>query len=108
MVQMRDRRDVLVLLCSLLNTAMNASSAHHGIGAMAARLPYNHLVMKGEDTRTNLATLCLQVLCALLDFQSGTARDKVKGTDENRTTAPTARTNAFRYFLMKLVSVDKL
>ncbi|KAI5899994.1 uncharacterized protein SCHCODRAFT_02025788 [Schizophyllum commune H4-8] len=102
MVQMRDRRDVLVLLCSLLNTAMNASSAHHGIGAMAARLPYNHLVMKGEDTRTNLATLCLQVLCALLDFQSGTARDKAKGTDENRTTAPTARTNAFRYFLMKL------
>ncbi|KAL1742803.1 high-temperature-induced dauer-formation protein-domain-containing protein [Schizophyllum fasciatum] len=102
LVQRRDRRDILVLLCSLLNTALNASSGHHGIGAMAARLPYNHLVMKGEDTRSNLAMLCLQVLCALLDFQSGTARDKTKGTEESRTTAPTARTNAFRYFLMKL------
>lgn len=102
MVQTRDRRDVLVILCSLLNTAMNASSPNNGIGAMAARLPYNHLVMKGEDARLTLGTLCLQVLCALLDFQSGSARDKAKGTDENRTVAPTARTNAFRYFLMKL------
>ncbi|RDB24171.1 Protein HID1 [Hypsizygus marmoreus] len=107
LVQKMPRRDVLTLLCSLLNTAMNSSSSHDNsiggmAGSMAGKLPYNHLVFKGEDPRSTLVTTCFQVLCALLDFQSGSARDAVTGTGESQTSSPTARTNAFRYFLVKL------
>jgi len=77
---------------------MNSTApAETGIGAMAGKLPYNHLVFKGDDPRAKLVGMCLQVLCVLLDFQSGTARD----IEES---GPTPKTNAFRYFLMKLVS----
>ncbi|KAJ6623397.1 high-temperature-induced dauer-formation protein-domain-containing protein [Mycena sp. CBHHK59/15] len=102
-VQKTPRRDVLTVLCSLLNTAMNSPlTATTSLGGMAGKLPYNHLVFKGEDPRSNLVGICLQVLCVLLDFQSGPARDKQAGIDENTSSAPTARTNSFRYFLMKL------
>ena len=108
LVQKTARRDVLTILCSLLNTAMNSSTAQDmSLGAMAGKLPYNHLVFKGEDPRINLVGICFQVLCVLLDFQSGAARDIVTGSGETQTSAPTARTNAFRYFLMKLVSYRK-
>ncbi|KAJ6455814.1 high-temperature-induced dauer-formation protein-domain-containing protein [Mycena sanguinolenta] len=101
LVQKTPRRDVLTILCSLLNTAMNSPQAiPTNLAGMAGKvLPYNHLVFKGEDPRSNLVGICLQTLCVLLDFQSGLARDKLTTNDE---TAPTARTNAFRYFLMKL------
>ncbi|KAJ3548434.1 hypothetical protein NMY22_g1266 [Coprinellus aureogranulatus] len=101
-VQKIPRRDVLTILCSLLNTAMHgtAHSSDLSIGAVAGKLPYNHLVFKGEDPRVKLVGICFQVLCVLLDFQSGTAKDI--GSQEERTAAPTAKTNAFRYFLMKL------
>ncbi|KAH9946300.1 high-temperature-induced dauer-formation protein-domain-containing protein [Epithele typhae] len=100
-VQTLPRRDVLTVLCSLMNTAMNAShpppspvNVVGAVGAVAGRLPYNHLLLKGEDPRTSLISLCFQVLCVLLDFQSGPARDDAGG--------PTAKTNAFRYFIAKL------
>jgi len=69
------------------------------VATIAGKLPYNHLVFKGEDPRITLITTCLQVLCVLLDFQSGIARDSV--VDGN--SVPSAKTNAFRYFIMKLV-----
>ncbi|KAJ7905266.1 high-temperature-induced dauer-formation protein-domain-containing protein [Mycena olivaceomarginata] len=94
-VQKTPRRDVLTVLCSLLNTAMNSPLA-------GKVLPYNHLVFKGEDPRSNLVGICLQVLSVLLDFQSGSARDNLTPNDEANPSVPTARTNAFRYFLMKL------
>ncbi|KAK0503006.1 high-temperature-induced dauer-formation protein-domain-containing protein [Armillaria luteobubalina] len=97
LVQKTPRRDVLTILCSLLNTAMNSASI-----SMAGRLPYNHLVFKGEDPRSTLVGICLQVLIATLDFQSGEARDITAGTSENQTSVPIAKTNSFRYFLMKL------
>jgi len=101
LVQKMPRRDVLTILCSLLNTAMNSSTTDTiTIGTIAGKLPYNHLVFKGEDPRTTLITTCLQVLCVLLDFQSGTARDPVASGHPS----PSAKTNAFRYFIMKLVS----
>ncbi|KAM6500834.1 High-temperature-induced dauer-formation domain containing protein [Amanita muscaria] len=102
LVQKMPRRKVLTLLCSLLNTAMNTSSTNDkSFGSMAGRLPYNHLVFKGEDHRTTLLGLCLQVLCILLDFQSGSARDKAAdGSDP--CALPTPRTNVYRYFVMKL------
>lgn len=105
LVQKLPRRDVLTLLCSLLNTAMNSPQAQPiTINSMAGKLPYNHLVFKGEDPRVNLVAICFEVLVVLLDFQSGSARDVVVGTNEQQMSAPTARTNEFRYFLMKLVS----
>ncbi|KAF5370556.1 hypothetical protein D9758_001832 [Tetrapyrgos nigripes] len=104
LVQKLPRRDVLTVLCSLLNTAMNSSSGPHSssIGAMAGKLPYNHLVFKGEDPQVNLAATCFEVLVVLLDFQSSSARDVLTGEGELQSSSPTARTNAFRYFLMKL------
>lgn len=104
LVQKTPRRDVLTLLCSLLNVALNpTTNQEYGISSMAGKLPYNHLVFKAEDPRTNLIGTCLQVLCTLLDFQSGSARDTVTGSGDTQASAPTSKTNAFRYFLMKLV-----
>ncbi|GJE86851.1 high-temperature-induced dauer-formation protein-domain-containing protein [Phanerochaete sordida] len=101
-VQHTPRRDVLTILCSLLNTAMNAArpASNYLMGGVAGKLPYNHLVFKGEDPKATLVGMCLQVLCVLLDFQSGSARDNNAADAESST--PTARTNAFRYFVMKL------
>jgi len=73
------------------------------IASVAGKVPYNHLVFKGEDSRTALVGMCLQVLCALLDFQSGPARDIVSEGGDAASSSPTAQTNAFRYFLAKLV-----
>lgn len=102
-VQKSQRRDVLTILCSLLNTAMNASqsSSTTVIGGVAGRLPYNHLVFKGEDSRANLVSVCFQVLCVVLDFQSGSARDVPTG--DPHANAPALKTNAFRHFLAKVV-----
>ena len=103
LVQKTRRRDVLTVLCSLLNTVMNSPQSHAtGIGSVTGKLPYNHLVFKGEDPKTTLVGTCFQVLCAILDFQSGNARDAVSN-GETQSFAPTPRTNAFRYFLAKLV-----
>ncbi|KAG6861725.1 hypothetical protein C0995_012729 [Termitomyces sp. Mi166 len=103
LVQKIPRRDVLTLLCSLLNTAMNSSISHDTTlggmaGSVAGKIPYNHLVFKGGDPKSTLVSTCFQVLCVLLDFQSGNARDITTSGEP----VPTARTNAFRYFLMKL------
>lgn len=102
-VQKSQRRDVLTILCSLLNTAMNAlqPSSTTVIGGVAGRLPYNHLVFKGEDPRANLVSVCFQVLCVVLDFQSGSARDAP--TSDPLVNAPALKTNAFRHFLAKVV-----
>lgn len=70
------------------------------IGGVTGRLPYNHLVFKGEDPREVLVIVCLQILCVLVDCQSGSARDI---TFPNGESAPTIKTNAFRYYLAKLV-----
>ncbi|PCH38345.1 hypothetical protein WOLCODRAFT_96951 [Wolfiporia cocos MD-104 SS10] len=102
-VQRTPRRHVLSVLCSLLNTCMNTNAGSANIvGTVAGRLPYNHLVFKGEDLRSTLVATCLQVLCVLLDFQSGSARDGVTNGETGPSSAPTARTNAFRYFVEKL------
>ncbi|CAL1704126.1 unnamed protein product [Somion occarium] len=103
-VQNTPRRDVLTILCSLINTAMNSSlgSNNHLMSGVTGRLPYNHLVFKGEDSRANLVSTCFQVLLVLLDFQSGSGRDVVTTHGENQMTGPTSRSNAFRYFIAKL------
>lgn len=99
-VQKTPRRHVLAVLCSLINTAYRRDS-RNSLATMKEKLPYNHLVFKAQDPKNHLVSLCLQVLCAVLDFQSGTARDKT--TSATDTPMPTARTNAFRHFIAKLV-----
>ncbi|KAI0083976.1 high-temperature-induced dauer-formation protein-domain-containing protein [Irpex rosettiformis] len=101
-VQHTPRRNVLTVLCSLLNSAMNASrgNGHNIIGGVTGKLPYNHLVFKGEDTKTSLTGMCFAALCVLLDFQSGSARDVP--SQDGETSQPTAKTNSFRYFVAKL------
>ncbi|KZT65447.1 hypothetical protein DAEQUDRAFT_752564 [Daedalea quercina L-15889] len=103
-VQKTPRRHVLTVLCSLMNTAMHSQQAGvaHLVGSMAGKLPYNHLVFKGEDLHTTLIGTCLQTLCVLLDFQSGTARDVAVDSEGGQSSTPTSKTNAFRYFIAKL------
>ena len=108
LVQQTPRRHVLTLLCSLLNTVMNSSRNGVTLGNVASALPYNHLVFKGEDMRITLVGECLQVLCALLDFQSGSCRDALPVASDPFSTTPTTKSNAFRYFLAKLVSIYRM
>ncbi|KDQ20543.1 hypothetical protein BOTBODRAFT_26557 [Botryobasidium botryosum FD-172 SS1] len=102
------RRLVLSILCSLLNTSMNARDDGWGLGGVVDKVPYNHLILarKGEEGRSGLVGGCLGALCALLDYQGGSARDVAVG-DANLSgadvaVAPTPQSNAFRYFLAKL------
>lgn len=93
------------MLCSLMNTAMHSQQASVAqlMGSMAGKLPYNHLMFKVEDPHSTLVGTCLQTLCVLLDFQSGTARDAPVNSEGGQSYAPTTKTNAFRYFIAKLV-----
>jgi hypothetical protein len=68
---------------------------------MKDKLPYNHLVFKGQDLHSTITALCLQILCASLDFQSGLACDRLSSGGDS---VPTARTNTLRYLISKLVS----
>ncbi|CAG8556077.1 1200_t:CDS:10 [Paraglomus brasilianum] len=61
MVLKIERKVVLALLCSLLNTAIKYNPTGWGI-------PYNHMVF--VDGREMLVTLCLQVLLVLQDYRS--------------------------------------
>ncbi|RUP45654.1 high-temperature-induced dauer-formation protein-domain-containing protein [Jimgerdemannia flammicorona] len=56
-----ERKVVLALLCSLLNTAVKYNPLGWGV-------PYNHVVF--SDPRELLVTLCLQNLLVLLDYHS--------------------------------------
>ena len=82
----------------------SAQPTEISIQSMAGKLPYNHLVFKGEDPRLTLVGMCFQILNVLLDFQSGAARDVPSGSGETQTASPSASTNSFRYFLARLVS----
>jgi hypothetical protein len=72
-----ERKVVLALLCSLLNTAVKYNPAGWGV-------PYNHVVF--ADSREVLVTLCLQVLLVLLDYRAPSnrvmANDSVPGRQQ--------------------------
>lgn len=109
LVQRTPRRHVLTILCSLMNTAMNSpkpsmpTSAGGAIGSVASSLPYNHLVFKGEDVKELLVSYSMQTICALLDFKSGSAREGYGNAEDLSGSTTNLKTNAFRYFLAKLV-----
>ncbi|CAG8637960.1 14560_t:CDS:10, partial [Dentiscutata heterogama] len=69
-----DRKVVLALLCSLLNTTVKYNPAGWGV-------PYNHMVF--ADPREMLVTLCLQVLLVLLDYRSPSNRVDTASTGTN-------------------------
>ncbi|CAG8593787.1 3735_t:CDS:10 [Funneliformis mosseae] len=60
-----DRKVILALLCSLLNTAVKYDPTGWGV-------PYNHVVF--ADSREMLVTMCLQVLLVLLDYRAPSNR----------------------------------
>jgi hypothetical protein len=72
-------------------------------------MPYNHLVTRAMDADA-VPESAISVLCVLLDYQCGDARDRiVAGSGETEMGedveyAPTSKSNAFRYSIAKLVS----
>jgi hypothetical protein len=88
-----ERRLVLSLLCSFLNTSL-APTKPPGIGST---LPYNHLISKSAEERRTLVRGCMMVLLVALDYREismGSTGEMGEVKDEN----------AFRYFISKLVS----
>lgn len=90
-----ERRLVLSLLCSLLNTSLTPSKASAG---MTGQLPYNHLISKAAEDRRTLVRASMMTLLVALDYRK-------QGTqNQDQTGENTKDENAFRYFLSKLVS----
>jgi hypothetical protein len=87
-------------------------TAAEGWGGVVEKTPYNHLILSklGDEGKVGLVGVCLGVLCVLLDYQAADARDVVTASLDGALVdgAPTAHTNAFRYFLAKLVSPSSL
>ncbi len=81
-----ERKVVLALLCSLLNTAVKYNPTGWGV-------PYNHVVF--ADSREMLVTMCLQVLLVLLDYRAPsnriTTNDSVAGERQRMGSVDTAR-----------------
>jgi hypothetical protein len=88
-----ERRLVLSLLCSLLNTSLTSSKANSGV---TGQIPYNHLISKGAEERRILVRASMMTLLVALDYKkvSTPGQEMGEGKDEN----------AFRYFVSKLVS----
>lgn len=95
-----DRRLILSVLCSILNTALTPTSP-----ALINSVPYAHLLKGGmasslvgigaEELSGSLRKNCAHVLLAGLDYWADS-----EGADESEKEG-----NAFRYFISKLVSV---
>ncbi|WVR07282.1 hypothetical protein IAU60_004323 [Kwoniella sp. DSM 27419] len=86
-----ERRLVLSLLCSLLNTSLAPTKSTTALG-LGGQLPYNHLISKAADERRTLVRSSLMVLLVALDHRMEGDRVVGEGKEEN----------AFRYFISKL------
>lgn len=86
-----ERRLVLSLLCSLLNTSLVVTKPN-----TVGQLPYNHLISKAAEEKRTLIRACLMTLLVALDHQEPKREEGMgEGKEEN----------AFRYFVSKLVSL---
>ena len=111
-----ERRLVLSLLCSFLNTALNPSPV-----PLLGVLPYSHLLgpggkgiggfgggsAGGREGREGLRKKALQGLLAGLDYwcEEGTEIEPTNGQNGADEEAPASKKgNAFRFFISKLVS----
>lgn len=93
LVHSLERRLVLSLLCSLLNTSL-AVSKPNTVGA----IPYNHLISKAAEEKAVLVRACLMSLLVALDYTLPAEGAPEMGWDNKED-------NAFRYFVSKLVSL---
>ena len=91
LVHSLERRLVLSLLCSLLNTSL-AVSKPNTVGA----LPYKHLISKAAEEKAVLVRACLMCLLVALDYTLPAEGEPEMGRDNKED-------NAFRYFVSKLV-----
>jgi hypothetical protein len=107
-----ERRLVLSLLCSWLNTSLSTGTSNWG-----EQLPYNHLLSKsGEDRRTLVKMSLMSLLVALDHWEMEQPRSPIEpsaGQGSSATSFPPTNSaesdakkseNAFRYFVSKLVS----
>jgi hypothetical protein len=93
-----ERRLVLSLLCSLLNTSLTPSKVNSGV---TGQIPYNYLISKAAEERRTLVRASMMTLLVALDYrkvqpQSGSQGEMGEGKDEN----------AFRYFVSKVASLS--
>ncbi|KAJ1340373.1 hypothetical protein BSLG_005015 [Batrachochytrium salamandrivorans] len=79
-----EKKPVLALLCSLINTISAYDPTNW------ASLPYNHLLF--EDMQEPLVSICIQTLTVLLDYKSW----------EQPSVQRTRSVNDFRYYVGKL------
>ncbi|KAK8864156.1 hypothetical protein IAR55_001402 [Kwoniella newhampshirensis] len=86
-----ERRLVLSLLCSLLNTSLAPLKPAAGLG-LGNHLPYNHLISNFAEERRTLVRASLMVLLVALDYKVEGEKNMGEGKEEN----------AFRYFVSKL------
>ncbi|WVQ99152.1 hypothetical protein IAU59_006284 [Kwoniella sp. CBS 9459] len=87
-----ERRLVLSLLCSFLNTSLAPSRASAGF--ISGQLPYNHLISKAAEERRTLVRASLMTLLVALDHRVEGERSMSMGEGKEE--------NAFRYFISKL------
>ena len=94
-----ERRLVLSLLCSLLNTSLASTKPSSAIGGVAS-MPYNHLISNAAEERRTLVRDCLMTLLVALDYQAP------KGPEDSLSMPGSGEKedNAFKYFISKLVS----
>ncbi|CAJ0753766.1 6874_t:CDS:10 [Entrophospora sp. SA101] len=93
LVLKRERKVVLALLCSILNTAVKYNPAGWGV-------PYNHVMF--ADTRETLVALCLQVLLVLLDYPISTETTSSDRDSILLRNLPPNVDNVFRHYTSKL------
>ncbi|WVF71750.1 hypothetical protein IAT40_006558 [Kwoniella sp. CBS 6097] len=87
-----ERRLVLSLLCSFLNTSLAPSRASAGF--ISGQLPYNYLISKAAEERRTLVRVSLMTLLVALDHRVEGERSMSMGEGKEE--------NAFRYFISKL------
>ncbi|BEJ11066.1 hypothetical protein CspHIS471_0104880 [Cutaneotrichosporon sp. HIS471] len=90
-----ERRLVLSLLCSLLNTSLTLK---------AGGVPYNHLVFRAAEERRTMVRMCLMTLLVALDYRSFDNIAPTPGTPGGP--AAEKDDNAFRFFISKLHRKD--
>lgn len=112
-----ERRLVLSLLCSWLNTSQSPHTFHWG-----EQLPYNHLLLKSGEDRRTLVKMSLMTLLVALDhweieqprspvdtlttsFPSGSGAFGVPPSNPPEGDVKKTE-NAFRYFVSKLVCIS--
>lgn len=88
-----ERRLVLSLLCSWLNTSLTPSKATAGLGG---QVPYSHLVSKAAEEKRTLVKASLTALLVALDHDRPELQPHMGQSRDD---------NAFRYFVSKLVGL---